>query len=79
MAAKQASLTDYRLSKLTDRERQVYNAVNSGKDPEEVAPSIGVKATTARTLLWRARGKLGERPGGRRLATKKTASRRKSW
>lgn len=64
----QPSLFDYdtRLSRLSPSEREVYKRVEfDGKEPADVAFETGRTASTTRTLLWRARGKLGERPRGR--------------
>lgn len=50
---------------LTDAEREVYELVSwDDKEPSQAAFETGRKASTARTLLMRARRKLGETPDG---------------
>lgn len=52
------------MSTLSPTERKVYEAVEMGSSqPADVAYELGMTASTARTHLWRARGKLGERDG----------------
>lgn len=50
-------------SDLSPMQRQVLEAVESGKDPKEIALATDLKATTVRTHLYRARKKLGTNPG----------------
>lgn len=65
MSPDQLKLRAYgRLSHLSDAEAEVYRYVeDGGARPVEVAGWTDREPTTVRTLLHRARRKLGEQPG----------------